>query len=148
MTPIDTFEHTWRRGDYWALVVLEPDDLPATADVTDVERAAAALERVGRTEEAATAYSTILRRWPDSYAALMGLGNVLYGGGDLAAAEEAFRQAIAVQPSRAEAWNNLAYVLAAKGQQSEAVAAAEMAIELSPGNERPYLETLQDLSES
>lgn len=148
MTRIDTFEHTWRRGDYWALVVLRPDDLPASAEVIDVERAAAALERVGRTEEAATAYSTILGRWPNSYAALMGLGNVLYGGGDLAAAEAAFRQAIAAHPKRAEAWNNLAYVLAAKGQRSEAVAAAETAIELSPGNEQPYLETLQDLSET
>ncbi len=143
---IDTFEHTWRRGDYWALVVLSPDDLPASADVVHVERAAVALERVGRAQEAAIAYSTILKRWPKSYAALMGLGNVGYENGDLAAAESAFRLAISEHPERAEAWNNLAYVLAAKGQQKEAVAAAERAIKLSPGNEQPYLETLQDLS--
>ena len=148
MTRIDTFERTWQRGDHWALVVLKPDDLPASAGVSDVERAAAALERVGRTEESATAYSTILGRWPDSYAALMGLGNVHHGAGELAAAEAAFRRAIAAHPSRAEAWNNLAYVLAAKGQQSEAVAAAQTAIKLSPGNEQPYFETLRDLSET
>jgi tetratricopeptide (TPR) repeat protein len=143
---IDTFEHTWRRGDYWALVVLSPDDLPASADVVHVERAAVALERVGRAQEAAIAYSAILKRWPKSYTALMGLGNVGYENGDLAAAESAFRLAIAEHPERAEAWNNLAYVLATKGQQKEAVAAAERAIKLSPGNEQPYLETLQDLS--
>ena len=142
---IDTFEHTWRRGDYWALVVLSPDDLPASADVGHVERAAVALERVGRAQEAAIAYSDILKRWPKSYAALMGLGNVGYEIGGLAAAESAFRLAISEHPERAEAWNNLAYVLAAKGQQKEAVAAAERAIKLSPGNEQPYLETLQDL---
>jgi tetratricopeptide (TPR) repeat protein len=144
--PMDTFEHTWQRGDYWALVVLSPDDLPASADVVHVERAAVALERVGRAQEAAIAYSAILKRWPKSYTALMGLGNVGYENGDLAAAESAFRLAIAEHPERAEAWNNLAYVLATKGQQKEAVAAAERAIKLSPGNEQPYLETLQDLS--
>ena len=146
--PMDTFEHTWQRGDHWALVVLNPDDLPASADVSHVERAAVALERVGRAEEAAVAYSTILKRWPKSYAALMGLGNVRYEDGDLAAAESAFRLAISEHPGRAEAWNNLAYVLAAKGQQSEAVAAAQKAIMLSPSDEQPYLETLQDLSET
>lgn len=146
MMAIDTFEHTWRRGDYWALVVLSPDDLPASADVVHVERAAVALERVGRAQEAVIAYSAILKRWPKSYAALMGLGNVRYENGDLAAAESAFRLAISEHPERAEAWNNLAYVLATKGQQKEAVAAAERAIKLSPGNEQPYLETLQDLS--
>ena len=72
---IDTFEHTWRRGDYWALVVLSPDDLPASADVVHVERAAVALERVGRAQEAAIAYSAILKRWPKSYTALMGCGS-------------------------------------------------------------------------
>jgi hypothetical protein len=142
--PIDTFERTWQRGDHWALVVLNPDDLPASADVSHVERAAAALERIGRLEEATIAYSTILKR----YSALMGLGNVRYEDGDLAAAESAFRLAISEHPGRAEAWNNLAYVLAAKGEQREAVAAARRAIKLSPGNEQPYLETLQDLSET
>ncbi len=87
-----------------------------------------------------------LKRWPKSYAALMGLGNVRYENGDLAAAESAFRLAISERPKRAEAWNNLAYVLAVKGQQKEAVAAAERAIKLSPGNDQPYLETLLDLS--
>lgn len=146
--PMNTFERTWQRGDHWALVVLNPDGLPASADVSQVEHAAAALERVDRTKEAAVAYSTILKRWPKSYPALMGLGNLHYADGDLATAEIAFRLAILEHPGRAEAWNNLAYVLAAKGQKREAVAAAQRAIKLSPGNEQPYLETLQDLSET
>ncbi len=146
--PMNTFERTWQRGDHWALVVLNPDDLPASADVSHVEHAAAALERVDRTKEAAVAYSTILKRWPKSYPALMGLGNLRYAEGDLATAEIAFRLAILEHPGRAEAWNNLAYVLAAKGRKREAVVAAQRAIKLSPDNEQPYLETLQDLSET
>lgn len=145
---IDTFEHTWRRGDYWALVVLSPDDLPASGEVTPVERAAVALERVGQPDEAAIAYSTILKRWPKSYTALMGLGNVSYKDGDLDAAESAFRRATSEHSDRPEAWNNLAYVLAAMGQQTEAVTAAERAVKLTAGNDQRYLETLQDLSQS
>ena len=145
---LSTFEHTWQRGGQWALAVLNPDELPSSANMGSVEHAAVALERVGRRNEAAIAYSTILQRWPESYAALMGLGNVRYEDGDLPGAESAFRQAISAQPARAEAWNNLAYVLAALGQRKNAILAAEKAIKLSRGDDEPYLETLQELSES
>ncbi len=78
----------------------------------------------------------------------MGLGNVWFGDGDMAGAELAYRQAIDAGPERAEAWNNLAYVLAAKGHRKDAVAAAREAVRLSPGNEATYLETLQEVSGS
>ncbi len=147
VTALKTFERTWGRGGDWALVVLKPSDLPASGDADAVARAAAGLERAGRTREAAVAYSTFLTHWPDSYAALMGLGNVGYVTGELETAEQAFRRAIAVRPERAEAWNNLAYVLAADGRQEEAVNAAEKAINLSPDRERPYLDTLREVSQ-
>jgi tetratricopeptide (TPR) repeat protein len=146
VTALETFERTWERGDRWAVVVLPPDRLPASAEEDAVLRAAAGLERAGRGADAARAYATILERWPDSFAALMGLGNARYGEGDLAAAEAAFRQAIAASPERAEAWNNLAYVLAAGGRTQEARAAAREAIRLSPDNEAPYRETLEEVS--
>ena len=94
------------------------------------------------------AYGTILKRWPESYAALMGLGNVWHGVGDFASAEQAFRRAIDVGPERSEAWNNLAYVLAARGRRGEAVDAAEEAVRLSPSNQEPYLDTLREISGS
>ena len=146
VTPLDTFERTWARGGHWALVVLPPNQLPVNAEEGAVVRAAAGLERAGHGAEAAAAYSTVLARWPGSFAALMGLGNVWYGDGYMAGAEVAFRQAIEAAPERAEAWNNLAYVLAAKGRRGDAVAAAREAVRLAPGNEAPYLETLQEVS--
>jgi len=99
-----------------------------------------------RAKAAVRAYGAILGRWPDSYPALLGLGNLHYGAGDFAAAAAAFRRAIAAHADRAEAWNNLAYALAARGERDAALAAAETAIRLSPGNEAPYRETLQELS--
>jgi len=128
ITGLDTFERTWARGGYWALVVLKPDALPAEANLRDLERAAAGLERSGQLRAAATAYSTILKRWPESYVALIGLGNVSYNLGRLAAAERALRRAVIVRPERAEAWNNLAHVLAARGRESQARHAAQKAI--------------------
>ncbi len=146
VTPFETFERTWRRGDYWALVVLRPDTLPASADLDSVLRAAAGLERVENYREAAAAYAAILERWPDSFAARMGLGNVRYSQGDLVGAENAFRQAVELKPSQAEGWNNLAYALAGQGRQDEAIEAAREAVRLSPGNQAPYRDTLRDVS--
>ena len=146
VTALDTFERTWERGEHWALAVLRPNQLPVSANEQAVLHAAAGLERAGRGPEAAAAYSAILVRWPGSFSALMGLGNVWFGDGDMASAELAFRQAIDASPQRAEAWNNLAYVLAAKGRKDDAVAAAREAVRLSPDNQAPYLETLQEVS--
>lgn len=146
VTALSTFERTWGRGGDWALVVLKPDDLPASGSAEAVVRAAAGLERAGRTREAAVAYSTILARWPDGYAALMGSGNARYALGELQSADRAFRRAIALAPGRPEAWNNLAYVLAAAGLRDEAIHAARTAVRLAPGAEAPYRDTLQKVS--
>ena len=48
LMPLDAFENTWRRADYWALVVLPPDAAPAAADT------ASWLARGGRVSNAPT----------------------------------------------------------------------------------------------
>ena len=146
VTALDTFEHTWERGDYWALVVLPPDRLPASSGETVVLRAAAGLERSKRLDEAATAYGTALQRWSGSFGALMGLGNVSYAKRELNAAERAFRRAIAARPESPAPWNNLAYVLLGLNRKTEAVDAAREAVRLAGNNAAPYLETLEEIS--
>ncbi|MGH2403030.1 MAG: hypothetical protein ACRDGN_01075 [bacterium] len=64
VTPLRTFERTWARADRWAVVILPPNRLPATADEPMVLPAASGLERAGRHAEVATAYVALLRRWP------------------------------------------------------------------------------------
>jgi tetratricopeptide (TPR) repeat protein len=146
VTQLDTFEFTWERGDYWALVVLPPERLPQTAREPEVLDAALALERVGRTREAAAAYESVAGRWPGSLGALMGLGNLRYAAEDLPAAERAFRRAIEANPESPAPWNNLAYVLAGQGRTQEALAAAREAIRLAGDDAGPYRETLRELS--
>jgi tetratricopeptide (TPR) repeat protein len=127
---LGTFERTWQRGGYWALVVLKPGQLPVRADELAVLRAAAGLERVGQYESAAAAYEAIGRRWPASFAAHFA----------------AYRQAIAARPDAAgPAWNNLAYVLAAQDRKQEAILAAKAAIDSDPGDAN-YRATLDELS--
>ncbi len=140
------FERTWERGDYWGLAILPPDRLPATASERAVLEAAAGLERTGRLPEAAAAYQAIASRWPESFGARMGLGNVRYRQSDFAGAERAFRQAARQRPEAPEAWNNLAYALARQGLLESAEDAARRAVRLAPGDAEPYRDTLQDIS--
>lgn len=140
-----TFERTWRRGDFWALTVLAPDRLPATARQREVVEAAAGLERAGRLSEAETAYAAVLERWPESHAALMGLGNTRYATKNAAGAETAFRRAIELRPDSAAAWNNLAYALKALGRRTEAISAVQRAVALGGTQTTRYRESLQEI---
>ncbi|MDX8346466.1 PA2778 family cysteine peptidase [Cognatiyoonia sp. IB215446] len=108
--PFATFERTWRRGDYWGLVVLPPDDLPVSVPEPDILSAGAALERVGQLAAAETLYETGAARWPYSWIWQFGLANARYGQGDLRGARTALRQAQRIDPSVPEIRNNLAQV--------------------------------------
>ncbi len=142
----EVFERTWTRAGHWALVVTAPDRLPATASLDAVLTAAVAIERVGRPADAAAAYAAIARKWPDSYAAWMGLGNSRFALEEFAAAEGAFRSAIQAQPGAPQAWNNLAYALAEQGRRAEAIAAAERAVALGGSASEQYRATLREIS--
>ncbi len=108
--PFALFERTWRRGDFWGLVVLPPDDLPVSVSETKVLQAAAALERVEQYRSAETLYETGAARWPGNWLWQFGLGNARYAQGDLRGARQALRQARRIAPDIPEIRNNLAQV--------------------------------------
>ncbi len=108
--PFALFERTWRRGDFWGLVVLPPDDLPATAPETAILNAAAALERVEQYHAAETLYETGSARWPENWLWQFGLGNARYGQGDLRGARRALLRARAIAPDIPEIRANLNHV--------------------------------------
>lgn len=135
--PVTVFERTWRRADYWAIVVLPPDRLPKTAEETRYLQAVVALERLGRWTDATTAYRAALARWPDSLGAQLGVGNSRYALRDLAGAEQAYRAAATHHPDAAVAFNNLAQTLADQGRWDEAEAAVNRALVLGG----PYVDT-------
>lgn len=142
------FVRTWRRADYWGLVVLPPNDLPASADERSYLKAVLGLEQAGQWEGAARAYAAALQRWPCSLRAIIGLGNSHYAIGDLIGAEQAFRNATETHPQSGEAFNNLAHVLADLDRYSEALQMARCAIALGGPRKPIYHQTLREIKKS
>jgi tetratricopeptide (TPR) repeat protein len=139
------FIRTWRRADYWGLVVLPPSGLPASADERSYLKAVLGLEQAGQWEGAARAYAAALQRWPYSLGAIIGLGNSYYSNGDLIGAEQAFRNATETHPQSGEAFNNLAHVLVELDRYSEALEMASHAITLGGPREQIYYQTLCEI---
>jgi tetratricopeptide (TPR) repeat protein len=137
VTPSRTFLHTWRRGGYWGLVVLAPDQLPAAPDRSRYFEAVAALEQAGRAEEATIAWQTALEHWPGDSVALFGLANSRFVLGDYQAAEDAYLELLDREPGMVVARNNLALALAGQGRYAAAM--EEIAIALV-GNRDPAVE--------
>ena len=121
VTPINTFLQTWRRGDYWGMVALAPDELPAAPDRSRYFEAIAVLEEAGRAEEAAVAWQTALQAWPGDTVALFGRANALFAMRDYRAAEDAYRELLERDSGAVAARNNLALVLAEQGRYDAAL---------------------------
>lgn len=142
---LSTFERTWRRAGYWALVVLPPATLPATAEELPYLQAVSTLERMGRPDDAQRAYQTALTRWPTSFGALLGIGNSSYARGDIVGAEHAFRRAVEFHPNAAVGYNNLAQALADQGRLREAEETAQRAVALGGPLLGTYQQTLEEI---
>ncbi|MGD8700868.1 MAG: PA2778 family cysteine peptidase [Desulfosarcina sp.] len=142
---LKTFERTWARSHFWGLLVLPPDRLPADASETRYLQAVSQLERLGRWDIAARGYEAARDRWPNSLAALMGLGVCRYQAGDLPSAEAVFRQATVTFPSEGVAFNNLAQVLIDQGRRTEALAAVRQAILLGGPFQAQFEQTLEEI---
>ncbi len=137
VTPIRTYLHTWRRGDYWGMVVLEPGELPAAVDRSRYFAAVTALEEAGRAEAAAAAWRAALRQWPGDTVPLFGLANAYLLLQDFAAAEKAYRDLLEQDRSLLAARNNLALTLAGQGKYDAAM--EEIGVALS-ANRDPAME--------
>lgn len=126
----------WKRGGYAALLI-RPNDA-----ATDVLRAAVELEEQGKLPEAAAQYRRLLAEDPGSTVAWTNLGNTESRAGNRAAAEEAFRKAIAVDPAAADALNNLAWLLFEEKRFPEAEELARRAVEAPAPDVWARLDTL------
>ncbi|MEN8174567.1 MAG: PA2778 family cysteine peptidase [Pseudomonadota bacterium] len=129
VTATDVFLRTWQRGDYWALVVLRPEELPAAVDKARYFKAVSALEQAGRLDAAAIAWETALATWPGNPIALFGLGNVRLASGRPAEAEKIYRALLEQDAQQTGARNNLALALAGQQRFHEALAEIELALE-------------------
>lgn len=143
--PMTTFERTWGRGSYWAMVALPPGKIPNSAEEVSFVSAVSAVEKIGYSERAQIAYLAALKRWPGNLAAQIGVGNTAYRMKDLVQAEAAFRQAIQDHPDSVAALNNLAQILADLGRDGEALSFARRAVALGGPLEDIAQATLSDI---
>ena len=128
----DLFLASWMRAGRWAVVVLQPGELPATATPAAVVKAASALERDGHLAAARKAYVAATRRWPRSQLAWAGLGNAAYSADDFETAASAYRRALELRPGDPRLMNNLALALAQRGCRDQALAWIACALRQRP----------------
>ena len=131
VTRTTTFLRTWRRGDYWGMVMLRPDELPAIVDRNRYFAAIAALEETGQVESAAVAWRTAAARWPEDVTVLFGIANMDFALARLDAAAAGYRRLLAADETLTVARNNFALVLAELGDFDAAQAEIEAAIRLN-----------------
>lgn len=110
-TSVSKWMRQWDWASRWAVVVLEPGELPAQPDRTAVFRALADFDETARPESRLRAWNAAVERWPDAALVHMGLGNAFYELGQHEAAVDSFRQALNRQPEHWPARLNLAQVL-------------------------------------
>jgi tetratricopeptide (TPR) repeat protein len=126
--PFAVHEVVWMRGGYWAMVVMPPDRIPATADENRWLASIAALERTGDARNSRVAYQTFLGRWPENVNASIGLANAHHTLGELKDAEAVLRKAASRAPDSVVVLNNLAQTLSDLGRDQEALPFAERAV--------------------
>jgi len=123
-----SFLRAWHRANYWGIVALRPDDLPANAVAEKYLRSVAAIESIGDTATAVSAYRAATNHWPQNGLAWLGLGNSSYANGELDAARSAYQTLIAIEPNNAIALNNLSQVYVDQGCHDQALATINTAL--------------------
>ncbi len=129
--PFATFEYTWQRAAYWAMLALPAGVMPHTATEEAYIKAALALEKNITPKKNVVVYQAALKKWPNNLTAYIGLGNAFYTLGDKEQAEKILRQATLTHPDSAIAFNNLAQTLADQKRYIEAFSAATQAVRLA-----------------
>jgi hypothetical protein len=139
------FERTWARSGHWCFAALPPSTVPRTATEAAMETAAVAFERVASAAQAATAYRSMLQRWPSNLLAALGLGNALAVQNDLTGAAAAF-DAAAQRHDSAAAWHNLGVVKLRLGDRAAAAQAAVRALARAQAGDPAWLARAQQLA--
>lgn len=123
-TDADVFMRTWQRADYWAMVALPENRLPASVPPGKVVRALNDYAAVQGEAATAAALGKAFVRWPQDPEVALAFGNFKYGEGDTDRAISIWRSGLAGGNLLALR-NNLAWALAERGDLDEASALIE-----------------------
>ncbi len=147
LTPFKVFERTWQRADFWALVIVHADEIPATAKPEQYLKTAYTFEETGDTEIALKAYQSASKRWPDVALTWIALGNLALANQEWSEAIRAFNTALSVESESVFSWNNMAYALHYSGCSAQARAAIKCGLNIAP-TDRNLQDSQRDLIEN
>ena len=152
-----TFLHTWHRADSWAVVILAPDHLPASADslaylqaIQDTvnsltESPGAGLDTPILMNKLEAAYRQATKRWPKQPLVKMGLANWYIKLHQPDKAEQTLTNLLSQFPDYAPAHNNLALVLLQQKRFTEALQHATTALKLGGRYQPAYQDTVNQV---
>ncbi|MGF1743080.1 PA2778 family cysteine peptidase [Vibrio profundum] len=152
--PISTFQATWSRARYWAMVAAKPNQIPITANPFSYTKAVHDLSKT-HPDVALLAYRTALIKWPQEPLLWLALANTLYQKNELKQSEQALVSGlthikdlaqlstrdipqVSGRPQTAtyaQLWNNYAFVLKAQGCTLESIKAIQCAALIAPHNQ-------------
>ena len=121
-TTFERLDRAWRYAKRTALLIAPGGPEAQRAAAQNSLRYAVALEAAGRAGEAVALYRALLEDDPGSVLLWTNLGNAEAGRGEPALAEAAYRRAVELDPTNADALNNLAWLLL---EQPDRLAEAE-----------------------
>lgn len=130
-TDMRLFERSWTLANSWGLIILEPGSLASTVDDLGHVAGISRLEEMGKLYEAQLSYTSVLKKWPKSLPALIGMGNVLYTKKDFKGSVDHLTKASKFHPSSATVRHNLAIALGAEGKLKAANKNALFALKLA-----------------
>ncbi len=110
-TPTRRWMRQWDWASRWAIVVLEPGELPTNPHRPAALRALADFDDHAPAEPRLRAWRAAADRWPNEPLAWMGMGNARYELGALEDAAADFEHALEIKPDSWPARLNLAQVL-------------------------------------
>lgn len=145
--PFTIFEYFWKKSNYWSMVVVPANRIPATATESNYLSAVTAMaqsaDEVANTTVTTSAYKSLLGRWPDNLTASIALGNYYYSAGALKDAEQVLRDANRRHPESVVVMNNLGQTLSDQGQNNEAL----KLIDKAQAQPSPFSENLRETRE-
>jgi hypothetical protein len=143
--PMTTFEHTWKRSNFWGMVTVPPGKLPKTATAESTVDALLAFEQSNKGKPVYDSYVAGLVRWPTNLTLLMGSGNAAYATKQFKSALIYFESAVQHHPRYVPALNNLALTQAQLGQFAEARDNVGKALAIGGPWSKTVLETFETI---
>lgn len=143
---ISTFERTWARADYWAMLTVPPGKMPATAQPDRYFLAAVDFQHSNTNfRTISEVYQRGVESWPRHRNLLMGYGNLLLGKQYYADSAEVYSRVIALHPDYGPAHNNLAQALMELHRLEEAEQHVRAAMAIEDEFSAVYANTLREI---